>query len=247
MGTGTEIVPVDKLGEMFPAIGNPDALEALTANLGEGDTVGVFDLDRVKIPAGGGTTWEVPTIEGDVATKELKGVIIATIARRAYWEESIDQGGGGTPPNCSSDDNKVGQGLYGVGSALHPKGTCADCPMNQFTEITPGRRIKPCQEQRLAVFLPEKSVLPLVIQLPVTSMKVMRTFMLRLASAEIPFYRAITAIELEKVKGKDTPDYSVVKPKLVGKIEDADAIAALKSMGDQIVAAYAAQTAAPTA
>jgi len=237
---GTDLVPVDELHSLFPALGDPDMLEALNANLGDSDSVGVFDLDRVKIPAGGGVNWEVPGLDGMDAVKHLRGVIVGTIPRRSYWEVSLDEQSSGdpSPPDCSSDNAKFGKGLYGVGSDLHPSGECATCPMNQFQEIK-GRNTKPCSEQRLTLFLRENTVLPVVVQLPPTSMKEMKTYMLRLSSNGIAFYKAITKLALRRVEAN--PAYSVVVPTLDGQL-DAESAAPLKKLGDDVLAAYQAQT-----
>lgn len=235
----TDLVPMDDLKSLYPSLGDPDMMEALTANL-DGDTVGMFDLDRVTVPPGAGVMWQVPGLDGPEAAKELRGVIIGIIGRRSYWEVSLDEQKEPTPPDCSSDDAKFGRGLYGVGSDLHPSGECASCPMNQFQEVR-GRNTKPCGEQRLILLLREGTLLPVVVQLSPTSMKELKAHMLRLASQGVPYYRAITELGLKRVDA--TPAYSVVVPSMKGRIE-AEAAAELKKFGDQVVAAYNAAAAA---
>lgn len=235
----TELVPVDDLKNLYPTLGDPDMMEALTANL-DGDTVGMFDLDRVTVPPGAGTMWNVPGLDGMEAAKELRGVIIGIIGRRSYWEVSLDEQKEPTPPDCSSDDAKFGRGLYGIGSDLHPTGECASCPMNQFQEVR-GRNTKPCGEQRLILLLREGTMLPVVVQLSPTSMRELKAHMLRLASSGVPYYKAITVLGLKKVDA--TPAYSVVVPSMAGRI-DAESATTLKKLGDDVVAAYNAAAAA---
>lgn len=241
---GTELVPVDELAERFPVLAGGDMMEALTVNLTEDDGVTVFDLDRVKIPAGGGRTWEVPALDGVEAAPELVGVIVGVIARRSFWESSLDDSqGDASPPDCTSEDNKHGRGVYGKGSTGNPSGLCADCPMNKFQEVK-GRNVKPCSEQRLVVFLPEGKVLPIVVQLPPTSMRELKHYMMRLASNGVPYYQAITTLALKRVDA--SPAYSIVDPKLSGRIPSESA-KDLKKLGDDIVAAYRAQSSSPSA
>ena len=47
----------------------PDELAAMQELVAEAvqDDVTQFDLPEIKVPAGGGTSWEVPTLEGDQA------------------------------------------------------------------------------------------------------------------------------------------------------------------------------------
>ena len=65
--------------------------EVLEANLG-GEMINQFSLDRVKIPAGGGTIWEIPTLMGDEASPSLEGVIVAWKTVRAYYDKPFEGG-----------------------------------------------------------------------------------------------------------------------------------------------------------
>src|SRR5690606_20046028 len=76
--------------------------EIISANLG-GEGITQFDLDRVRIPAGGSTMWSVPTLDGEEETRVLEGIIIHFTTPRAYWKTPFDESGGGTPPDCSRD------------------------------------------------------------------------------------------------------------------------------------------------
>jgi hypothetical protein len=239
--TALEVLSPDALAERFPGLGGGDAMEAMEANLGDED-ISIFDLGRVKIPAGGGTSWEVPSLDGTDSVKDLEGVVIAVISRRSYWETSLDESGGGTPPDCASDDGVIGRGLYGAGSVLHPSGECATCPMNQWgAESGGGARRKPCSEQRLSVFLREGDILPIIVQLAPTSIAPMRRFNMDLASKRVPHYRAIIKLGLERQQKQGKPAYAVVKPSLV-QVVDADAGEQLKQLGKQFVQAYQAMT-----
>ena len=90
------------------------------------DGLRLTDLERITVPAGGGTMWEVPTIdsEGVDYHKTLTGIIIGSQTGRKYWKTSFDETGGGTPPDCFSAD-----GVDGIGN---PGGQCASCPNAKF-------------------------------------------------------------------------------------------------------------------
>jgi hypothetical protein len=237
-------VPAEDLRTRFPMLdADSGVAETFAANLGE-DSPGVFDLDRIKVPAGGGTAWEVPTLDGIDHRRVLTGVIIAVIARRAFWQAGLDDSdSSGSPPDCASDDAKIGRGLYGAGSKLHPQGDCASCPMNAFRDVR-GRRTKPCKEQRLMLFLLEGSMLPVVMQFAPTSMQSMKTYLTRLAQHNVPYYRAITNLALRKVDA--SPPFSVAEATIGGQL-DSESAAQLRSMGDQVKAAYLAMAAANAA
>ena len=80
-------------------------VEIVEENLGS-EGVSAYDLDRVKIPAGGATAFEVPTLEGEESIKEIEGIIIFWKTARAYWPEKFN--GENNPPQCSSADGEVG-------------------------------------------------------------------------------------------------------------------------------------------
>ena len=225
------------LYEKYPLL-DPDSemADALRENLGEDAQLSIFDLERVKIPAGGGTTWDLQ----DEAKKTLEGTVIGVIKRRSFWEEAPEEGGTGNPPDCSSPDGKIGHGLYGVGSNEHPSGECEDCPMNVFADLPNGRKgPKPCKEQWLLLFLRHGQVLPIVVQLAPTSIKEWRKFVTSLTARGLPFFRAALGLSLKRVGGTTGPAYSVIEVSLTGTIEEAEQ---LKALGDSIKAGYAEQS-----
>lgn len=240
MGTAIEKFDDEAALALFPSLGG-DALEALEANMGDGE-IGVFNLDRLTVPAGGATNWQVPGLAGEESVAALKGVVLGTIPRRSYWEVPLEESGG-APPDCSSDDNVHGRGLYGVGSDLHPTGECASCPMNQWPEKGAKSRSKPCKEQRLTVFLREGQVLPILIQFAPSSMVAMQQFNMRLTNAQVPHYEAVVSLGLTTA---DKPvKHSVVSPSLVGRVGKEQG-EVFKGLGEQVKESYARITATST-
>jgi hypothetical protein len=175
--------------------------EALTENVGD-DQLSEFDIDRVRMPTGGGTTWEVPTLEGVQSTQVIEGIIIAWFNRRAYW--AGEYSGGNEPPQCSSLD-----GITGVGE---PGGDCAACPFAQFgSSVNPqSPNAQACKQVRQLFVLTPDAMLPTVITLPATSLKPIRSYMFRLTSASIPHTGIITKFSLEKDKSGTGFDYAKV-------------------------------------
>lgn len=197
--------------------------ETIQANLG-GAQLTEFDLDRIKIPSGGGSAWEVPMLDGTDTAKEIVGVIAHHKTVRSYWKVSLDESGGGTPPDCSSPDNVWGYG--DPGDQLRANGTtCADCPMAQFGSDERGRG-QACKESHLLFLLPPGELLPWVVSLPPTSLGNCKKFLARLTSKAVPFYSVMVALSLEKVKGQGVPDYAVAQMKMVERLspEDTDRV-----------------------
>lgn len=193
--------------------------EVLQENLG-GEAISAFELDRVKVPSGGGTTWEVPTLEGVEDAKAIEGVVIYFKNQNAYWKEKYD--GQNNPPDCVSNDGTVGIGT--------PGGNCAVCPLNAFGSEGKG---KACKNMRTLFVLREGDVLPLVLTLPPTSLKDARKYFLRLASKGIPYYGVITEITLEKDKNESGITYSKARLALKGVL-DAETVKKLKTFQDSL-------------
>ena len=83
--------------------------ELMETNFGS-EALSITDLPTITVPTGGGTSWTVPSIDGDVEVKELVGIIVYHRMTRTYWETSFDESGGGVFPDCFSLDS-----LHGIG------------------------------------------------------------------------------------------------------------------------------------
>lgn len=184
-------------------------------NLGTGG-LSQWDLDKVKVPSGGATSWEVPTLEGTESVKALKGVIVFWKPVRAFYREEYS--GGNEPPSCFSDDGKVGIGdPYGTGEVV--KTACQACPNNAFGTARKGGG-KACGERILLFLIREGDRIPLMINLPPTSQAVCRKYFLRLVNYGKPFFAVVTEITLEKTKNADGIDYSVASFKVLEHLDD---------------------------
>jgi hypothetical protein len=190
----------------------PEALrEAVMMNF-EGEELTPGDLDRVRIPAGGGIAWEVPTPEGEIEpAKKLRGIIVSHRTARAYWAKSLDESGGGSPPDCSSRDGKMGIG--------EPGGVCANCPLNKFGSDA-REKGKACKEMKLIFLLKPDSLLPIVVVLPPTSLQ---PFLMRLTSAAVPYSRVETEIALDKEKNAEGIEYARAVFKAAQKLDQQSA------------------------
>ena len=189
--------------------------EVLSTNLG-GATIAETDLDSVTVPGGGATVWSVPSVEGDQASKEIVGVIVSWKETRRYWEDSYASTGGGEPPDCYSDD-----GLIGVGT---PGGTCSKCPMAEFGTATDDKG-KPgagqaCQQVRVIAVLGTDDFIPILLNLPPTSLKGIRSYFLGLTRRGIPLYGAVTKFTLKSEKSKGGQKVAIVEATMVEKLAD---------------------------
>lgn len=198
------------------AIMNPDTnvVEVINMNLG-GEALSISDLDHIKTPVGGSLVWNLPTLDGDENVKEFNAIIVHSQLQRTYWASEFS--GGGTPPDCFSNDATIGIGT--------PGGKCSDCPMNEFGTSKSGRG-KACSTKRIMFLVRPQSMLPTILRVPVGSLKNSRKYLAGLASENLRVYSVVTRIGLEKDKNKDQIEFSKITFALVSAVDDITAIEA---------------------
>jgi hypothetical protein len=188
-----------------------EAIQKIKDNL-DGEDLNPRDLDRVSIPAGGGFTWCVPTLGGEMNIPEIIGVIVGIKNCRAYWLG--DYAGGGEPPSCVSDDNVTGVG--------DPGGVCHNCPLAEFGSDSRGKG-QACKQVKRVFVVPPKSLLPMVVQLPPTSLEPCRKYVTRLGSEFLGYRDVVTRIALSKEKSGDGIAYSKAAFTMEGRLDPAQA------------------------
>jgi hypothetical protein len=199
--------------------------ELIDANLGGGGEGGItrFDLQRIRVPAGGGLTWDLSDF-GVEDSAEVTGVIVGRRSTRIYYAQSFEETGGGQPPDCSSSD-----GTWGVGS---PGGDCTKCPLAQFGSAQRGAG-QACRAQQLMLIILPQQLIPALLVVPPTSLQNMRRYGMQLVGMRAKMNQVITSFRLERLRSKSGIAYSAIKPHAVQPITDPeharafDAIAAM--------------------
>lgn len=179
----------------FAALANTDSLnEMMTEDLNGLD----LTFDRIKIPAGGSTAFEVPG-DGDEPelAKEIECVILNHHPAYAYYAKEYT--GGSNPPECGSFD-----GITGVGT---PGGTCKDCPYNKFGSGN-RKKSKACKNRRLLYILVEGELFPMLLSLPVGSLNSFTKYLKRQISKGRRLSGIVTKISLQKAKNEDNITFS---------------------------------------
>jgi hypothetical protein len=184
--------------------------DIIAANLG-GQELSAFDLPRVKIPGAGGTTWEKPSLEGDVATKVLEGIVVHFKRVRSYWPGEF---AGSEPPACSSSDSKVGVG--------DPGGDCEHCPFAQWESGKAGRG-QACKQMEQWFLLQPDSLLPLVVTLPPMSLQGAKKYRLNLTNAMLAIGHVVTSLTLAKATNPDGQEFAYAVPALARRLEPEEA------------------------
>ena len=179
----------------YGAMANLDFLSAAMSD----ECAGLeFSLDRVKIPSGGMTAFEVPTGDGETSEleKEIQCVILLSHPANAYYRETYK--GGSNPPDCGSFD-----GLTGTGN---PGGVCKTCPYNQFGSGE--GKAKACKNRRMLYLLRENELFPLMLNLPTGSLKGFTKYVQSLLSRGKRPHQVVTKISLRKASSSSSIEYS---------------------------------------
>ena len=176
--------------------GLAESLEMLQLAMQEECAGMEFSLDRVKIPAGGITSFEIPAGEETETVKELDCVILLSHPSNTYYREAYK--GSSNPPDCSSSD-----GIHGVGD---PGGDCRLCPLNQFG--TGGGRAKACKNKRILYILRENEIFPLMLILPPGSLRSFSKYVQTVLTRGRRPHQVVTRITLKKTRHDDTPEFS---------------------------------------
>ena len=175
------------------------------------DCAGIeLQLDRIKIPAGGSTAFEIPSADGDDSemVKEITGVILYNHPANAYYTDKYT--GGSNPPDCSSFD-----GIHGLGN---PGGNCKSCPFNKFGSGE--GKSKACKNRRMLYILRDGELFPVILNLPVGSSGAYKNYVKRLLTQRNSLSRVVTSISLKKAMSDSNIAYSQAAFKFVRSLTD---------------------------
>lgn len=202
-------VPAEQVFQLAPEIGSPDELRALIEENYAGEEMSIV-FDRVRIPPGGATKFEIPTGDPDSPEEaaEIMGVIVDHYRVNAYWPGEFS--GEGTPPQCYSADGVTGTG--------DPGGPCERCEHNRWG-TGKKERGRACKNMRRLYVLRPGETLPVVLTLPPTSLGAFRDFLRNLTFRHrMSLAEAVVRIGLKKAKNADGIAYSEVTLAPVGRL-----------------------------
>lgn len=182
-----------------------------------------FQFDRIKIPAGGSTAFELPGEDEEDAqmAKEIVGVILYNHPAYGYYTEKYT--GGNNPPDCGSFD-----GVKGIGN---PGGSCSECPYNQFGSGE--GQSKACKNRRMLYILQEGELFPLVLSLPTGSLKEFTKYVKRQLSKGRKLNQVVTKISLKKATSNSGIAFSQAVFSM-SRVLDATEKVAIAGMSEQI-------------
>lgn len=206
-------------------------------------------LPRVKIPTGGATTWEVPTLEGSKPDKELIGIPIDDHPARVMWLKTFEETGGGQLPDCYSPDGKTGFGRpLNEDEETDADPHSLDPPLLQ---VQPGTRTivskptdevqgtpewlcrgcpfnrwgsgknggKACKQIHMVHLIPPDEMIPYTIIATPGSVNKVGSFFVRLKGKYKRNHRTVIGLTLEQATNQQNLKYAQIVPRLVGVLD----------------------------
>ena len=194
----TDLAKTNVMAYSIIKIGRERMSSLMEANMGD-DGIRALDLDRIHVPAGGAAVWEIPTLQGPTHTEGILCVIAGWKKCRLFWKDEF--GGGGSPPDCTSEDC-----MRGVGN---PGGSCLTCPNAQWKSHRNGRAQACKMVQQLFVFTPGDN-LPMVVNVPPSSLKGCKQYLNQLTRAGHFYWGVVTRLSLHPAKNEDGIKYAEI-------------------------------------
>lgn len=160
-----------------------------------------LSFDKIKIPAGGTTAFEVPSDDPDNPDieKELKVIIVDQYAVNAYYKEAYD--GTEVAPDCFSNDGHKGINQYGEVC------NCDVCPNNKYGSAIDGIG-KACKNMRKVFIIRSGDNFPMLLTLPATSITPFGKYIQRIVTKGLRPCDVITKIALKKAESKSGITYA---------------------------------------
>ncbi len=160
-----------------------------------------LNFDRIRIPSGGGLTFEVPGDDADSpdTVKEFKAVILYHHPVHAYYKDKYT--GGSNPPDCGSMD-----GHTGIDRETGEVKSCKECPYNEFGSGENGG--KACKQRRRIYILRAGEALPNILSLATGSLADFSKYVVRLLSKGKKSNNVVTKFTLKKAQNTGGINYS---------------------------------------
>jgi hypothetical protein len=192
----------DTTFQLLPTTGEDSALSVVEVNLG-GAPLQMERLTRVTIPGGGGRQWIVRTLRGEERHDELIGIIVHTQTSRSFYRETYS--GGGSPPDCSSNDGITGTPGY------EGHTSCLSCPMNAWGSANGASNAKKCNEYAQIYLLQHSKALPIVVRVSPGSLGALSDFMQQLSGELLRRDRVVIGISLADGGGYSRASFRLVR------------------------------------
>lgn len=162
----------------------------------------------------------------------FRGIILHHSPINAYWAESFDKTGGGTPPDCSSMNASTPADNVGKQAEA-----CFKCPQNQFGSGPEGSG-KACKNMWRLHVLVENQKIPKRLTIPPSNIGALQDFLVTLRDINVPHELAIVNFSLIPAKSKNGIEYSMIQLRIDAVVNKRDKALELKKLKDDFSAAF---------
>lgn len=230
------LVPIT---EQFNALTKLDSLRnVIEINFGN-RPISIFDLERIRVGSGGVAQFVVRDEMGDEdGLKEFDAIICMKKDERNWWEKPLEEGGGGQPPSCHSDDLLVGRGVNQPGGEVGVH-QCRTCP-NAVFGSAPRGRAQACKEISILFVLRqgrENSIFPTLVIVPPSSLKAISGALIKITSEGRSYFQVLWHFRVEQAKNADGIAYGKVRIEEKRYLNE-DEVMKLMAYGDNISKAF---------
>lgn len=190
----------------------------MKANMGP-EGLSIRNLDRISIPTGGIMQFELPSLSGPVMSPTFEGVVIARKDTRIRWETPIGEGGSNQPACTCPDLAAAGQEeATGIGD---PGGVCRTCEYSQFGSAAKGGG-QACQQRLMLFFIRPGESIPVILNLPPTSLKSASEYFSKLQARFLGFWEVVTEVGLKEVVNEAGIKYAQTQFRVSSMLAEAD-------------------------
>lgn len=173
--------------------------------------LGAITLDNVKVPSGGGITFEVPSDDPNNPNveKALTGVVVYHNPLNSYWSKPFT--GENEAPDCMSINAK-----QGIDLATGECKNCLVCPLNKFGDNGEGKK---CRNMHRLYILLQGATMPIVLNVPPSSLGAFKTYITKAVLLRgRKLNNVVTQITLKKAQSKTGITYSQLQFAKVGDL-----------------------------
>jgi hypothetical protein len=173
---------------------------------------------RIKIPAGGGKVFSIESLDGEQHLAKIPAIILTAWANQRAWNRhSLDESGGGAP-DCASTNGVQGFGNRSE-SDTDEEPSWADCATCKWGQFGSGKgSSKACRDSSVLWIMRPECGLPQALNVPATSLKVLKDYQLKLLMARTEPFRVLTQIGLEQAESASGIKYSRLTLQRIGVV-----------------------------
>lgn len=217
---------VQQASEVAQRADNAELASAYADEMGFGASIGGASFDRVRVPAGGSTTWEIPGAndEEPETTREIVGVIVDDHFLSALWLDEYT--GGASAPDASWFEVAPNEIVAQISDRAAAAGALEDISVDPFNAWGSGKdgKGKAANQMYRLYVLRAGDVLPICVTVPagsITNWTKFKRFVLTNRKRLVP--EVVVSLTLKRAESGSGIPYSQIQFGLVDELSAPEA------------------------